>query len=114
MNSEIVFYPLFEREAKRLTKRYPSFKSDLRDFVEELRKNPYLGTELSPNIYKVRMAIKSKGRGKSGGARVITLLLSVSEQLMEVGLHYIYDKSDRTTLKDNEIRDILKRNGICS
>lgn len=112
MNSKVVFYPLFEREAKRLSKRYPSFKSDLHELVEELKQNPNLGTELSPGIHKVRMAIKSKSKGKSGGARVITLIICISDDVMEVGLHYIYDKSERSTVKDSEIRDILKRNGI--
>ena len=112
MNCRVVFYPLFEREVKRLAKHYPSFKDDLRKLVLELKTNHYSGVELSPGIRKMRMSIKSKGKGKSGGARVITLLATISEEDLEVGLHYIYDKSSRTSISDSEIRRILAKNGI--
>ena len=84
----------------------------MRKLVLELKTNPYSGVELSPGIRKVRMSIKSKGKGKSGGARVITLLATISEEDLEVGLHYIYDKSSRTSISDSEIRRILAKNGI--
>ena len=62
----------FERGAKALRKRYPSFESDYDTFLNELEKNPYGGESLGHHTYKNRMAIASKGKGKSGGARVIT------------------------------------------
>lgn len=72
MSFEVKTTPHFEREAKILAKRYKSFKADMKDFVESLEKNPMQGDELSPGIRKIRLAIVSKGKGKSGGARVIT------------------------------------------
>ena len=72
MSFEILTTSYFDLEAKRLAKRHRSFIEDLQDFQEELLKNPYQGTELSPGIRKIRLSIDSKGRGKSGGARVIT------------------------------------------
>ena len=62
----------FAKEAKRLAKKYPSFKQDYKDFLESIKNNPLQGDEITKNIRKIRMAIKAKGKGKSGGARVIT------------------------------------------
>ena len=62
----------FAKEAKRLAKKYPSFKQDYKEFLESIKNNPLQGDEITKNIRKIRMAIKAKGKGKSGGARVIT------------------------------------------
>ena len=83
-------------------------------FIEDLKKNPHIGVDLGNGIRKVRMAIASKGKGKSGGARVITdtsAIISVEEG--RVTLLTIYDKSDRENISDNEIirlqQEILKK-----
>ena len=60
----------FAKEAKRLAKKYPSFKQDYKDFLLSIKNNPLQGDEITKNIRKIRMAIKAKGKGKSGGARV--------------------------------------------
>ncbi len=71
----------FARGAKALRKRYPSFESDYDTFLNELEKNPFSGESLGNHTYKHRMAIASKGKGKSGGARVITYnLQQVNEE----------------------------------
>ncbi|MDE6378284.1 MAG: addiction module toxin RelE, partial [Duncaniella sp.] len=75
MSFEVVTTAEFETQAKALQKRHRSFKTDLKELVITLMENPFQGVELSPGIRKLRMAITSKGRGKSGGARVITCLL---------------------------------------
>ena len=62
----------FEREAKSLRKKYPSFENDYNTFLDELEENPFSGESLGSHTYKNRMAIASKGKGKSGGARVIS------------------------------------------
>jgi len=46
MNFEIITTPYFEREAKKLLKKYPSIKDDLAALGEELSKSPTLGTPL--------------------------------------------------------------------
>lgn len=76
MNYRIYTFPSFAREVKRLSKRYKSLKSDLLTLANELQTNPTLGVDLGGGLRKVRMAIPSKGQGKSGGARVITLVLA--------------------------------------
>lgn len=96
----------FDREAKRLNKRYRSFRDDLQNFVQDIDENPLQGTELSPGIRKIRMAITSKGGGKSGGARVITANAIVAEQEGRIAFLYIYDKADASNIKMNVIKKI--------
>lgn len=98
MNFEILPTPDFEKSFKALYKKYRSLKNDLDRFEEALMANPYQGVELSPGIRKIRMAISSKGKGKSGGARVITYTILVSETSGEIYLIDIYDKSDFSTV----------------
>lgn len=62
----------FKRQIKRLRKKYASLQSDFDELLAELSENPFAGVDLGDGVRKVRMAIKTKGKGKSGGARVIT------------------------------------------
>ena len=95
---------VFERQTKRLTKKYASLKAELLALVKELKENPHQGTALGKNCYKIRLAIKSKGKGKSGGARVITNFVVTNEV---VYLLSIYDKSDKENLTDKELEELL-------
>ena len=72
MNYNLIAVPSFVKSLKRLSKKYHSLKDDFRDFINNLELNPEQGTLLSNNCFKIRIAIKSKGKGKSGGARIIT------------------------------------------
>jgi len=94
----------FEREAKPLLKKYASLKNELKVFGKELEKNPEIGVPLGNNVYKIRLAIASKGKGKSGGARVITYLKT---EQGNVYLLSIYDKGEKDSISDKEIKDIL-------
>jgi mRNA-degrading endonuclease RelE of RelBE toxin-antitoxin system len=95
----------FKRELKKLAKKHPSIKNDLVALLDSLEENPKQGTSLGNNCYKIRLAIKSKGKGKSGGARVITNIV-VSETT--VYLLYIYDKTDKESLTNKELEELLK------
>ena len=112
MSFKILTTSYFDLEAKRLAKRHRSFIEDLQDFQEELLKNPYQGTELSPGIRKIRLSIDSKGRGKSGGARVITFTYLVDEKDGVVILLLLYDKADASSIKMNVVRKIIKDLGL--
>lgn len=112
MNCKIIATPDFKASLKRLGKRHRSLKEDFAAFIVSLRENPLQGVDLGGGVRKIRLAIKSKSKGKSGGARVITLNTVISVADMEILLLAIYDKSDRESISDKEIRDILKRNGI--
>jgi mRNA-degrading endonuclease RelE of RelBE toxin-antitoxin system len=112
MSFEIQTTSYFDTEAKRLAKRHRSFIDDLQDFQDELLENPYQGTELSPGIRKIRLTIDSKGRGKSGGARVITFTYLVDEKDGVVILLLLYDKADASNIKMNVVRKIIKDLGL--
>jgi mRNA-degrading endonuclease RelE of RelBE toxin-antitoxin system len=95
----------FMKEAKRLSKKYPSLKTDLEALGSILSENPTAGTHLGNNIYKIRLAIKSKGKGKSGGARVITQVKVVNQT---VYLFSIYEKGEKENISNSEILNLIK------
>lgn len=108
MSFEVTSLPRFDKEVKKLAKKYRSLKSDLEEFISSLEENPLQGDELAPGIRKIRMQIASKGKGKSGGARVITFNILVSETEGEVYLINIYDKSEFSTVDVKVIQSILR------
>ena len=102
----------FAKEAKRLSKKYPSFKHDLDKFKKSLQETPLQGPELSPGIRKIRMAIESKHKGLSGGARVITYNVLAQEQNGEIELLLLYDKGDAETVKLSVVKEIIRDMGV--
>ena len=99
--------PTFEKSYKRLKKKYISLKTDLEDFKKEYNENPNIGSDLGKGFRKVRIAIKSKNSGKSGGARIITYDMCIKTEDKVVILVEIYDKSKISTLSDNEYETAL-------
>lgn len=95
----------FNKELKFLLKKYPSLFHDLNELVESLKNNPIQGIPIGRNCYKIRLKISSKNQGKSGGARVITHVYIEGETIT---LLSIYDKSEQTDIKDEEIIERLK------
>ncbi len=104
MSFSVSSIPLFDKQAKRLAKKYPSLKSDLAELIDSLAENPKQGVALSNNFYKVRLAISSKGKGKSGGARVITYIKITQTA---VYLASIYDKAEKSTITEKELQEIF-------
>ena len=102
----------FEGNFKRLSKRYRSLHDDLVQFRISLEDNPFQGVELSPGIRKIRMAIGSKGRGKSGSARVITANAIIAEHGGRIALLTIYDKADASSVKLNVIKAMARELGF--
>ena len=85
---------------------------DYADFLKSLEENPFQGAELCPGIRKIRMPIGSKGRGKSGSARVITANAIVAEHEGRIALLTIYDKSNASTVKVNVIKQMARELGF--
>ncbi len=96
----------FDKQLKRLVKKYPSLKKDYIDLIDSLENNPEQGTALGNRCYKIRLAIASKRKGKSGGARVIANLVIDDDA---VYLLTIYDKSEKSNLTDAELTELLKQ-----
>ncbi|MCU0376480.1 MAG: type II toxin-antitoxin system RelE/ParE family toxin [Chitinophagaceae bacterium] len=104
MSYSVKSIEVFEKQAKRLSKKYASLKKELLQLVQELKENPEQGTPIGKNCYKIRLAIASKNKGKSGGARVITNFVVTDET---VYLLSIYDKSEKENLTDKELTELL-------
>ena len=96
----------FDKQLKRLVKKYPSLKKEYIDLIDSLENNPEQGTAIGNKCYKIRLAIASKGKGKSGGARVIANLVIEDDA---VYLLTIYDKSEKSNLTDVELAELLKQ-----
>ena len=105
MSYKVKTITVFEKQAKRLTKKYASLKKELLVLVQELKENPEQGTAIGKNCFKIRIAIASKRKGKSGGGRLITNIV-VADNI--VYLLSIYDKSEKETLSDKELEELLK------
>ena len=112
MSFEIRTTERFRKEAKRLSKKYPSLKNDLLVLLTQLEDNPKAGKALGNHFYKIRLQIKSKGKGKSGGARVITHVeITLKNEGLENGFIYvatIYDKSEISSIDEAQLKFLLK------
>jgi len=100
MSYNVLYTENFRKEAKRLAKKHASLKKDIEALIDSLEQNPIQGKSLGKDCYKVRMAISSKGKGKSGGARVITCVLIEDT---EVYLLTVFDKSEKENISDKEL-----------
>ena len=105
MSYSILTSELFDKEFKRLCKKHKSAKADVIAFVTDLKNNPIQGTKLGNDCYKIRIAIASKRKGKSGGARLITRVRVVNETIY---LLSIYDKSEQESISDKDLEAVLK------
>lgn len=105
MSFKIIPTPLFEKELKHLAKKYPSVKKDFAGLIEKLQDDPRMGTPIGNDCYKIRMAIRSKSQGKSGGARIITHVWITETSIF---LLSIYDKSETENISDKDLQERLK------
>lgn len=115
MNVEIIATANFEKAFKKLYRKYRSLLNDLADLETKLQDNPYLGASLGDDAYKIRLAVKSKGKGKSGGFRVITyvemdiiVVEGKEDEHFDIYLLAMYDKSDTESITKSEIRQLIK------
>ena len=104
MSYKILLTSRFEKELKRLVKKFPSLKEEFTTLINDLINNPTSGTFIGNDCYKIRLAIASKGKGKSGGARAISYVYIESNTIY---LLTIYDKSEKEDLKTNELKEMI-------
>ena len=104
MKYNVLTIPPFDKQLKRLIKKYPSLKAEYANLIENLENNPKRGTFLGNNCFKIRCAIASKGRGKASGARIITHFHIENDTVF---LLSIYDKSEQTNISDKELKELL-------
>jgi hypothetical protein len=104
MSYNVATIPNFDRELKRLVRKYPSLKVEITSLIEKLEKNPFIGTDLGNNVHKIRLSIQSKGTGKRGGARLITYIKIVEESLY---LLSIYNKGEQDSITSKKIEKLI-------
>jgi len=105
MSYEILTTPRFDKEFKSLLKKFKSLPEDILKLKYLLLQNPKTGIGIGNNAYKIRIGIKSKGVGKSGGGRIITYVV---DKAGEIYLLSIYDKSEKEAVSDKEIKQMIK------
>jgi len=105
MSYNIIPTHRFEKELKRLVKKYPSLKNEFAGLIQNILTKPTIGTLIGNHCYKIRMAIASKGKGKSGGSRAISY---VYIETVTVYLLTIYDKNEKEDLKPNELKEMIE------
>jgi mRNA-degrading endonuclease RelE of RelBE toxin-antitoxin system len=108
MRNNVILTAFFLRKAKRLLKKYHTLQLSLKKLKKDLIDNPRLGDSYGSNIYKVRLADESKGKGKSGGFRVITYLVEENAESTDIYLITIFDKSEESSIDKDDIREIIK------
>jgi mRNA-degrading endonuclease RelE of RelBE toxin-antitoxin system len=105
MSYKVKTIPHFDKALKRLVKKFPSLKSEYIALLDSLEVNAEQGNSLGNKCYKIRISIASKGKGKSGGARVITYVVIDNTT---VYLLDIYDKSEQPSISDKELIELIK------
>lgn len=110
MKYRIIATKIFEKQLKRLSKKFPSLKNDLLNLEKLLIENPRCGASLGKNAYKIRLAVKSKAKGKSGGLRVISYLELdyILQDMTNIFLLTIYDKSETGAISNSEITRLIE------
>ncbi|MCX6077861.1 MAG: type II toxin-antitoxin system RelE/ParE family toxin [Campylobacterales bacterium] len=109
MNLNIKTLSSFEKDVKKLFKKYKHIPSDLKVLREELSENPKSGIELGNGCYKIRLANSSVPTGKSGGFRVIYYYIDEDNNLY---LMSMYSKNELENIDDKTILTILKENDL--
>ncbi len=104
MSYNIIAVPSFRKELKKLAKKYNSLKQEITSLFNNLERNPTIGTPIGKNCYKIMIAIASKGKGKFGGARIITNFVITDSTIY---LLAIYDKSEKDNISDKELLELL-------
>lgn len=97
----------FSRDLRRLARKYPKIVDLVDSLVAQLREDQRPGVKLigtGYNLYKVRLANPSAGRGKSGGFRVIYYVKFTDRILMVT----VYSKTEEKDLSPERIRQILQ------
>lgn len=111
MPNKIILTAFFLKKAKRLLKKYHTLQKSLLHLEQLLIENPKIGDNYGSNIYKVRLADESQGKGKSGGFRVITYLIEETPTSTDIYLITIFDKSEEATIDKEDIKKIVKSLG---
>ena len=108
MECRVTPTPYFEGKYKRLSKKFLSLSGELEGLEADLMKNSKMGESLGADLYKIRLASKDKGKGKSGGFWVITYLVQENKDSLEIFLITIYDKTEESSISATTLKKLVK------
>ncbi|MBN2662545.1 MAG: type II toxin-antitoxin system RelE/ParE family toxin [Bacteroidales bacterium] len=108
MANRVKYTSVFEKYFKRYSKKFRSISSEILELEKLLIENPKLGTDIGDGLFKIRLAVKSKNKGKRGGFRVVTYLVTENENNLDINLIIIYDKSEIEDIPKKELLEIVK------
>jgi mRNA-degrading endonuclease RelE of RelBE toxin-antitoxin system len=112
MQNKLLLTSFFLKKAKRLLKKYKTLEENLKSLEQSLVANPKIGVSYGSGIYKVRLADESKGKGKSGGFRIITYVIEETSEATYIYLITIFDKSEEASIDKDDIKKILISEGL--
>jgi hypothetical protein len=110
VNINVKYTVTFEKQFKRYKKKFDLITADLLTFLSNLENEP--NVNLGGGFYKYRLAVKSKNAGKSGGFRVITFEVIISETEKNATLITIFDKSEKENIPTTTLKSILAQEGL--
>jgi hypothetical protein len=108
MPNSVTLTPHFESRYKRFAKKFSSLETEIDALIADLTETPTLGKSLGSSLYKIRIAVKSKGKGKSGGFRIVSYLVNRTEDNTEIFLLTLYDKSEDSSISKETLLDMVK------
>lgn len=112
MENNVIYTDEFANDVKKFLKKFPTLTDELLDFEDKLKENPTMGVPLGAGLYKVRLASKSKSKGKSGGFRIINYLITKNKESINVYVLKIYDKSEESNVRKETLKKLLKSVGL--
>jgi len=95
---------LFDKQAKRLSKKYKNIKSDLTRLLREFDDYHQNAIEIKSNLYKIRLANSSKNRGKRAGFRIYYYI----KIKQTVYMLTVYDKSEVEMIDEELLQDLIR------
>ncbi|MEB3356017.1 MAG: type II toxin-antitoxin system RelE/ParE family toxin [Synechococcales bacterium] len=96
----------FQRNIRKLTKKYRSIQEDVQPIIEQLQQGVFLGDripEVGYEVFKLRIRNRDAQRGKSGGYRLIYYLKTVNRIILLT----IYSKSEQADIQADAIKQII-------
>ena len=108
MTNKVIPTPIFEAKFKRLSRKFSSLACEIESLEIELLEKPDLGTSLGANLFKIRLGSIDKGKGKSGGFRVVTYLVHKKENSTDIYLITLFDKSEESSIDKSELIRLVR------
>ena len=109
MKNKVIATPYFVSRFKKFRKKFISLNTEIKNLEEQLLNNPQTGEDLGAGLYKLRLASESKGKGKSGGFRIITYLVKELNNGTEIYLITIYDKSEESSINKKGLLTLINK-----